>query len=315
MSVAAALIRPLYHLGENRPALRGTKLRNSIFRTMESLSRREANAARAAFESAEPGGPLPIALLPAMLAEADTLAKKKPLRWDRRRPQDKARLRADEVRRAAGGSVAGLRLIELACGDGRVGMHLAQQGASVTGVDLSDHAMVPEAAARVELLVRDAAALGVGDDSVDAIYSFDAFEHFSDPAAVLAEAHRVLKPGGVLYASFGPLWNSPFGAHQWGRIDLPYVHLLFDRRELDTFADHSGRMRLTVSCNEKPVAYFRQLVRQFDGIFETASYLEKFNVSFARRIIDHPDCFRGRANSFDELIVRSIELCLRKRPN
>ncbi|HEX8322509.1 MAG TPA: class I SAM-dependent methyltransferase [Tepidisphaeraceae bacterium] len=312
MSVATALIRPLYHLGEHRPALRGTRVRRAIFRTMESLSRQQADAARSIFEAAEPGERLPIERLPAMLEAA--AAAKKPQRWDRRRPQDKARLRADEVRRSVSGrSVAGKRLIELACGDGRVAMHLAEQGASVTGVDLSDHAMAPEAAERVDLLVRDASALGVPDASVDAVYSFDAFEHFSDPAAVLSEVHRVLKPGGTLHTSFGPLWNSPFGAHQWGRLDLPYIHLLFDRSALDTFADATGRPRLTVSCNEKPLASFRRLFTEADERFDRVSYLEKFNVSFADRIAAFAPCFRASVGEFDELIVRSIEVTLRKR--
>jgi SAM-dependent methyltransferase len=311
MPVATALIRPLYHLGEHRPSLRGTRLRRSIFRTMESISRQEADEARHAFETATPGRPLPIERLEAML-EAAT-ATTKPQRWDRRRPADKARLRADEVRRSMGGTVEGRRLIELACGDGRVAMHLADAGAHVMGVDLSDHAMVPEAAERVQLLVRDAGDLGVEAESVDGIYSFDAFEHFSDPAAILSEAYRVLKPGGTLYASFGPLWFSPFGAHQWGRIDLPYVHLLFDRVELDGFADRTGRTRLTTSCNEKPVTYFRNLFGRFDDRFERTAYLEKFNVSFAGQIKQFASTLRRHFVDFDELIVRSIEVTLRKR--
>lgn len=311
MVVANALIRPLYHLGEHSPSLRGTGLRRTLFRTMESISRYQADAARAAFEAARPTGPLSISLLPAMLAEAES--QKKPQRWDRRRPADKARIRADEVRRSVGGEVNGKRLIELACGDGRVAMHLANLGATVTGVDLSDHAMAPEAAERVQLLVRDAADLGVAEGSVDAVYSFDAFEHFSDPAAILDEVYRVLKPGGILHASFGPLWFSPFGAHQWGRLDLPYIHLLFDRTELDQFADAAGKMRLTTSCNEKPVAYFRSLFARFDSKFQRLSYLEKFNVSFAHVVQKHAAQFRCHTDSFDELIVRSIEVTLRKR--
>ena len=314
MSVAAALIRPLYHLGEHRPALRAPRLqpvRRAIFRSMESLSRRQAETAQEAFDFAMPGPRLSIDLLPAMLEAA--AAKKKPQRWDRRKPLDKVALRAGEVARAMGRHLEGKRIVELACGDGRVAMHLARAGASVLGVDLSPEFMAPEAAREVELRLCDAAALDVEDASVDAVYSFDAFEHFADPAAVLDEVYRVLKPGGVLYASFGPLWNSPFGAHQWGRIDLPYVHLMFDWNDLQSFAAATGRTKLTPSCNEKSLAYVRQTFAAQEPRFETACYLEKFNVSFTNRVSEFAACFRGRVNYFDELIVRSIELVLRKR--
>src|ERR1041385_4952904 len=38
----------------------------------------------------------------------------------------------------------------------------------------------------------------------DIIVSIDAFEHFSDPAAILTLMGTLLKPGGALFASFGP---------------------------------------------------------------------------------------------------------------
>lgn len=95
---------------------------------------------------------------------------------------------------------------------------------------------------------------------------------------------------------------------------MPYVHLLFDRDELDRFADATGRPRLTVSCNEKPVAYFRQMLGDFHGRFRPVSCLEKFNISFADAVARHPGCFRRHVSDFDELIVRSFELTLRKQP-
>lgn len=58
------------------------------------------------------------------------------------------------------------------------------------------------------LLRGDARNLPFGDASVDAVVMLDIVEHIADPAAVLAEARRVLRPGGCLVVSVphkGPL--------------------------------------------------------------------------------------------------------------
>ncbi len=47
----------------------------------------------------------------------------------------------------------------------------------------------------------DATKMEFADASMDVCYSFDVFEHLPDPAGVLAEARRVLRPGGVCYQS------------------------------------------------------------------------------------------------------------------
>jgi SAM-dependent methyltransferase len=55
------------------------------------------------------------------------------------------------------------------------------------------------------------------DGEVDICVSDAVFEHCRDFGAVLAETRRVLKPGGRLYASYGPLWFCGGGDHYSGR--------------------------------------------------------------------------------------------------
>ena len=80
---------------------------------------------------------------------------------------------------------------------------------------------------------------GLPDQSIDAVFSSSAFEHIHGLADVLAEMHRLLAPGGLLYSHFGPIWSTSYGHHLWieheGRILNyhnvilpPWCHLLTD---------------------------------------------------------------------------------------
>lgn len=102
------------------------------------------------------------------------------------------------------GDVAGARVLDLACGHGRIANRLAARGARVTGIDAT--------ALFLALARRDAAHRGVDVDYVagdmralpwawrfDAVVSwFTAFGYFDDAQnrAVLAEVHHALRPGG-----------------------------------------------------------------------------------------------------------------------
>ncbi len=54
------------------------------------------------------------------------------------------------------------------------------------------------------ILVQDVTELSFGDNSFDALLSFDVLEHVPDYRKALQEFYRVLKPGGIV------LWSAPF---------------------------------------------------------------------------------------------------------
>jgi ubiquinone/menaquinone biosynthesis C-methylase UbiE len=92
---------------------------------------------------------------------------------------------------------------DLGCGTGAVLAELAPHVAQVIGVDASEEML---AAARVrvgdvcnvDLRRGTLEALPLGDGSVDAAVMMLVLHHVPSPSAALAEAHRVLKPGGRL---------------------------------------------------------------------------------------------------------------------
>lgn len=64
-----------------------------------------------------------------------------------------------------------------------------------------------------EIACADAAKMAYPDGFFDIVISVGVFEHILDLKGTLAEIRRVLKPGGILYTEFSPIWASVTGHH------------------------------------------------------------------------------------------------------
>lgn len=96
--------------------------------------------------------------------------------------------------------VAGDRLVELGCGNGKFVYWNRRRVAWAVGLDPSP-LFADEALREVDLLRADARKLPFGDGTFTAAMSIDVLEHLplADIQQYLGEAHRVLEPGGRLF--------------------------------------------------------------------------------------------------------------------
>lgn len=106
------------------------------------------------------------------------------------------------------GDIAGMDVLDLACGEGYNTRLLAGKGARMTGVDFSEKmlelAMAEERRKPlgISYLRRDAARLeGIRDSSFDIVTCLMVYMDFEDIGSVTAEVARVLRPGGFAVIS------------------------------------------------------------------------------------------------------------------
>jgi ubiquinone/menaquinone biosynthesis C-methylase UbiE len=125
------------------------------------------------------------------------------VRWQRAAAQ--AELRGDLVCTLLAKDITleGARILDAGCGVGGTSIALRKHGAVVCAMDRSSARLEQLRAATDDIDVRegDLSSLPFGDASFDAVVLQDVIEHVTDPARVLHEITRVLRPGGVLYLS------------------------------------------------------------------------------------------------------------------
>jgi ubiquinone/menaquinone biosynthesis C-methylase UbiE len=113
------------------------------------------------------------------------------------------------------GSVEGLRVIDIGCGEGHMARALAKLGADVTGYDpfIEETQPTEHGSGRYRLVKAPADALPEPDQSADLVLFVFSLHHVpaGKLAGALAEARRVLRPSGRLYVA-EPV---PQGPHQY----------------------------------------------------------------------------------------------------
>ena len=150
----------------------------------------------------------------------------------------------------------------------------------------------------------------IANESVDLCASDAVFEHVTNLDCVLKETFRILRPGGTVYASYGPLWYCAGGDHFSGRggIVNAFNHILLGE---DDYRDYFDKYK-------KETEDFQSGGRYVDlGLFSklrTEEYLELFRSSgfvvdglilqLSKQALMFKRCY---SESFHELLEKNSE--------
>jgi 2-polyprenyl-3-methyl-5-hydroxy-6-metoxy-1,4-benzoquinol methylase len=141
--------------------------------------------------------------------------------------------------------VAGLDVVDMACGEGYGADVLARRARRVVGVDANPeaHEHARRRYRRANLRFERALAESWAGAPADAIVFLQTLEHLADPGAVLARLRSGLRPGGALYVSTpNVLTLAPRGA---ARSDNPWHVREYRAEELaGLLAAHFDRVEL-----------------------------------------------------------------------
>jgi SAM-dependent methyltransferase len=136
-----------------------------------------------------------------------------------------------------------LASLDIGCDTGAFVEYLGQgdRAFRAIGIDISPAAVEAGRARGLDLRCGDLESLAFPAESLDIVTAYDLIEHLSDPLSFLREAHRILKPGGVLaletpnfgglvfrigrlLARLGPLRATlePLQARLWPKFHVQY---------------------------------------------------------------------------------------------
>ena len=200
----------------------------------------------------------------------------------------------------------GARVLDVGCGHGSMVIYIARAGAAKTvGLDLNCKLIAfananlaqnyPDLAPRVTFRCQDLRDYPE-DAAFDYIISKDSFEHIIDLRGMLQEMKKRLRPGGRIYAGFGPLYNSPFGDHDYTKSRLPWRHLMLGEEKLVARVNHRWKTDRIHSLHDLGL----------NGL-SLAEY-ERIFAESGLKIVDF------RPNSSDKLISKLFALPARFRP-
>ncbi len=140
------------------------------------------------------------------------------------------------------------KLMDCGCGPGTVTLYVSDMGFDITDYDQSSEMLKvarkngEELGIKADYVQGDAEDMPFDDDTFDVIVSQNMLWTVPHPDKVLAEWHRVLKPGGRLVYVDGDWFNDPKKTPF--RIKISHFMSNFDRKKKETRKERDERERM-----------------------------------------------------------------------
>lgn len=165
------------------------------------------------------------------------------------------------------------RVLEIGCGAGQDNQQLGRTASVTVGIDLAhEGARLTDALRRLDgrsggAMVADGERMPFPDGSFDGVYSFGVIHHTDHPERLIAEIHRVLRPGGRFLVGVYHRWS-------WFAAMKVYTWLRSGRKQ--SWADHlAGLEKGAEELDERPVVrlYSRRQARDLFVDFKVTSVM------------------------------------------
>ncbi len=145
--------------------------------------------------------------------------------------------------------VNGGRVLDIGCGNGQILSAYRRLGWDTHGIEVSEDSAKVARQAGHNIIVGELPDIHLPDAYFDAVTMWDALEHIHNPAQVLTEISRILRPGGKVYLSVpnGKSWYWKLFKDRWFMFTAPLHYFHYSRKSLLLLLQKSGFANIEIS--------------------------------------------------------------------
>ena len=141
------------------------------------------------------------------------------------------------------------RFLDLGCGAGVLMDAAARAGWEVCGLDVSRKAVEHLRRAGYDVFHGELLEAGYPEGHFDVVAASELLEHVTDPRTIVAEVARILRPGGLFWATTPNGWglSARLLAKNWSVVAPPEHLQLFTNRGIKSLLSQAGFRRISIA--------------------------------------------------------------------